>query len=1088
MTTTATTRESAAAFSYAQAAKGRAAANAQLLSSQNTSGANTPSKDMSLSVEPTLDFSNTTATSDAERSTNGDADPKVAGTLASSTTASFQNSVPTSPSYGTASTSTLPREEEAVATAPKLSSDSPWDRPAASENVSEKPEGDRRKSRKGKKDKNADKDAEKEKEEPKPVEILVAAPPPAVNFWQQRMASKPASEEPTAAEASTAEAKPSSEKRKPKAAGAEEGEKPAGANGAPREGKGQKKNADSNRGKEDYNKRSAPRGSRVGDKDEKSAANQLPPPVGDAISWPTPETALEEEKRKAQEKVDKDEKDTESSASKQPRQKEKWVSVPYTPSVTFNTPLPVRGARGRAGRPAGRDGGGRGAQSSNDGPGDKTEANGGSDNRERGRDNAGSGRATSLPPNASKRSAGDSYRDARKPTTAEKKSEAAAKADAAAANGRRSSVATQTENSANGPTDGARKNEQTNGVADSHAHPHSAGYDMRSEFNARAGDFQKDANGHQGRERGEGRSERGRGGYRGGRGNHNNFPNGQQHPQQGYSNGQVQQPINGYGMRPNGPYSPTPPSQQFPGGFPQPAQRGRSGAPPPRSQSNPNSGPMYPRYPAGPNGPPMMSPISTNGAMFEYPGMQSMSAAPYNPYVEPYSVMAMVTMQLEYYFSIDNLCKDVFLRKHMDSQGFVFLTFIAGFKRIQSLTQDFELLRYACQESDVIEIVVGEDGIDRLRRNDGWEKWVLPTDDRDEAARNNGPERFYRQSHPQRGQQMPPRMMPQGPGGPPPPFSPNGVQSFTPYAAGSPNLNGENGFVPPPTHDSPLSAAVPEFAPAPAYNASDYVDVPTTFSDEEIMHLTVVYSQKAPGEASQRIPYNASSRTFSNGSIDARLINEELQELEKRQGRPLTNGNSESSEISPERLRNSLSPTTSTMSPTRLVFGNAPPVMWLKSQSEQPTTSTTSAPEPKTNEPYNEIRSRALQNRTPTGDINNDMKVLYQFWAHFLIRNFNPAMYEEFRRCAFEDSARGAMFGVNLLVTYYDEVLNSKKRTIPEVFARHFVELVRGEDKSAGRPAFTRLRAAWRNGALDMKSRKKVDGFVDAGLREELER
>lgn len=191
---------------------------------------------------------------------------------------------------------------------------------------------------------------------------------------------------------------------------------------------------------------------------------------------------------------------------------------------------------------------------------------------------------------------------------------------------------------------------------------------------------------------------------------------------------------------------------------------------------------------------------------------------------------------------------------------------------------------------------------------------------------------------------------------------------------------------------------------------------------------------------------------------------------------------------SPERLRNSLSPTTSTMSPTRLVFGSAPPVMWLKSQSEQPTTTTSSAPEPKTNEPYNEIRTRALQNRTPTGDINNDMKVLYQFWAHFLIRNFNPAMYEEFRRCAFEDSSRGAMFGVNLLVTYYDEVLNSKKRTIPEVFARHFVELVRGEEKTGGRPAFTRLRAAWRNGALDMKSRKKVDGFVDAGLREELER
>ena len=173
------------------------------------------------------------------------------------------------------------------------------------------------------------------------------------------------------------------------------------------------------------------------------------------------------------------------------------------------------------------------------------------------------------------------------------------------------------------------------------------------------------------------------------------------------------------------------------------------------------------------------------------------------------------------------------------------------------------------------------------------------------------------------------------------------------------------------------------------------------------------------------------------------------------------------------------------MSPTRLVFGNAPPVMWLKSHQDP------SPPnESKTSEPYTSIRTRALSNRatSPPSDVDNDMKVLYQFWAHFLIRNFNPQMYEEFRRCAYEDASRQAMFGMNHLVTFYDEVLNSKKRTIPEVFARHYVELVGGEDRAKDRPAFAKLRAAWRNGALDMKSRKKVDGFVDAGLREELER
>lgn len=899
---TTTAKDVASAFSYAQAAKGRAAANAlALLSSQPTSGTTTPLKDAA--AESTMDFSNTTGTSEAGQSTGGDSDAKVT-TSTNTESSTVPISVPTSPSSGTASTSTLPREEEAAA-APKLSSDSPWDRPSATEATGEKPDGDRRKARKGRKEKNADKEAEKEKEEPKPVEILVAAPPPAVNIWQQRMGAQAAKVKPAAetvlVESSPVEASTegkATEKRKSKPSGAEDAER--SANGTSRETKGQKKSSEAAKGKEDYNKRTAPRGSRLGDKEEKPAVSQLPPPVEDAISWPTPETALEEEKRKAQ-KIERDEKDVEANANKQPRQKEKWVSVPYTPSVTFNTPLPTRGARGRGGRPAGRDAGGRGGHGTNDSiNGEKATANatGVSDSRERGRDSVGSGRATSLPPNASKRPAGDSsYRDARKPTAVFEKSKAessGAKTEStAAANGRRSSVTTQTEASA---ADGSRsqKTEQSNGVSsDSHAHPQSGGHDIRHEHNARNGDFPKDANGHQGRDRGEGRSDRGRGGYRG-RGNHSNFPNGQQHPQHAYTNGQGQQPLNGYGMRPsNGPYSPPPQQQPFSNGFPQPPHRGRGGGPP-RSQSIPNGNPMFPRFPGGPQ----MMPVNTNGAMFDYPNAQSMSALPYNPYVEQYSVLAMVTMQLEYYFSIDNLCKDVYLRKHMDSQGFVFLTFIAGFKRIQSLTQDFELLRYACQESEVIEIVVGDDGLDRLRRNDGWEKWVMPMEERDEAARINGPERFYRQSHPQRGQQMLPRMMPQGhQGASPPQYSPNGAQSFAPYPDAPPNVNGgENGYAH--RHESPLSAAVPEFAPSPAFNAADYADVETTFSDEEIRALTVVYSQKASGDAAQKAPYqHAFSRTFSNGSIDARLVDEELQELEKRHSRSSTNGGSDGSDM-----------------------------------------------------------------------------------------------------------------------------------------------------------------------------------------------
>jgi la-related protein 1 len=38
--------------------------------------------------------------------------------------------------------------------------------------------------------------------------------------------------------------------------------------------------------------------------------------------------------------------------------------------------------------------------------------------------------------------------------------------------------------------------------------------------------------------------------------------------------------------------------------------------------------------------------------------------------------------QIEYYFSDDNLCKDIFLRRHMDDQGWVPLPLIAGFNQV----------------------------------------------------------------------------------------------------------------------------------------------------------------------------------------------------------------------------------------------------------------------------------------------------------------------------------------------------------------------------------------------------------------------
>lgn len=85
----------------------------------------------------------------------------------------------------------------------------------------------------------------------------------------------------------------------------------------------------------------------------------------------------------------------------------------------------------------------------------------------------------------------------------------------------------------------------------------------------------------------------------------------------------------------------------------------------------------------------------------------------------------------------------MYLRRHMDSQGFVSLEFIAAFNRIKNLSTDIELLKLVCQQSSHVQYRTGEDGRDRLRRREGWEQWVLAMADRDESAQNEGPKELH---------------------------------------------------------------------------------------------------------------------------------------------------------------------------------------------------------------------------------------------------------------------------------------------------------------------------------------------------------
>ncbi|KAJ7327761.1 La ribonucleoprotein domain member 1B [Desmophyllum pertusum] len=82
-----------------------------------------------------------------------------------------------------------------------------------------------------------------------------------------------------------------------------------------------------------------------------------------------------------------------------------------------------------------------------------------------------------------------------------------------------------------------------------------------------------------------------------------------------------------------------------------------------------------------------------------------------------------VKNQVEYYFSEQNLQKDLFLRRQMDSEGFIPLALIASFYRVQALTQDFNFILEALKGSEAVELTDG-----KIRKKDNPAVWAITPD------------------------------------------------------------------------------------------------------------------------------------------------------------------------------------------------------------------------------------------------------------------------------------------------------------------------------------------------------------------------
>ncbi len=237
---------------------------------------------------------------------------------------------------------------------------------------------------------------------------LKAAPPPTVNIWQQRKQAQEAKQREQASQRPV-----SSSGKTPTSSGpvadltkVKTAEKATGSH--EKEVASKRKPADSAKPAADKPGQVPSSQGRPPSRHEQSTQNlPPPPPVGDAVAWPTPETATEADDRRksSQEAIDK------AEGKPGTKQQKKWTQVPFVPTAVFNTPLPPaaakRGGRGGGSR-GGRDGTGRGGHmTQNSVSGDKSEVAGlmgppplprqGDQERGRKPDAVRGGRATSVP-------------------------------------------------------------------------------------------------------------------------------------------------------------------------------------------------------------------------------------------------------------------------------------------------------------------------------------------------------------------------------------------------------------------------------------------------------------------------------------------------------------------------------------------------------------------------------------------------------------------------------------------------------------------------------------------------------------------
>ncbi|XP_014244951.1 la-related protein 1B isoform X2 [Cimex lectularius] len=113
--------------------------------------------------------------------------------------------------------------------------------------------------------------------------------------------------------------------------------------------------------------------------------------------------------------------------------------------------------------------------------------------------------------------------------------------------------------------------------------------------------------------------------------------------------------------------------------------------------------------------------IESSDFMVPYFGTYYYDSSNYNSLDDP-TLTEYLRNQIEYYFSEENLMKDLFIRRKMDPNGYLPITLIASFHRVRALTTDMNKIINAIVSSDQLDLV---DNF-KVRTKNQPTKWPIP--------------------------------------------------------------------------------------------------------------------------------------------------------------------------------------------------------------------------------------------------------------------------------------------------------------------------------------------------------------------------